>query len=426
MHSSTSNSELDLNPNAPATSVGDRETRTSTPVVEPPAPGRRPTVIKVSVPRVPRADDEFTRVVPAAPWKSVVAATAFLTLAATVAWELNARVHGYAPSLNDTPDLWAEQRAKVQPDSLVLVGTSRMLFDADLDVLEHAFGKRPVQLALAGSSPFPVLADLAKDESFRGTLILDIVPAMFLAPAGSPPMEVSQKALRRRDEWNYAQKWSHRLGMELEEHLAFLKQEDLTLKQLLKRLPIPDRASFHAPPALPPYFYTVDRDRRGRMFAEAARIGSPLQQRVATGWLPLFTMPPPPPFIPADKFGEMMTQAVEQRFKDTAQAVAKLRARGVKVVFVRMPVQGPLIDKEAAIVPLAFGWQRLVKENGVPAIDTNEYPELSAAFTLPEWSHLSAPDSVEFTKRLVPHLQQALGQADPGATAKLAASPTKG
>jgi hypothetical protein len=352
------------------------------------------------------SDLEFTRVVPALPWKGILTTVALLSLAATTAWEIHARTNGYAPSLNDTPDLWAQQRAKVKADSLVLVGTSRMLFNADLDEIEQGLGQRPIQLALAGSSPFPILADLAKDENFRGTIILDIVPGMFLAPAG-PPMEVSQKALKRRDEWNYSQKWGHQLGMVLEQQLAFLKQEDLTLKQLFKKLPIPDRANAQVGPPLPPYFYTVDRDRRGRMVAQAAIIGSPLQQRVAHGWLPLFTLPPPPSFIPAEKFQAMMGQAIEKRFKDTVRHIAALKARGVKIVFVRMPVSGPLVDKEEAIVPLAAGWGRLVRENGVPAINFSDHPELSS-FELPEWSHLSAPDSVEFTRRLVPHLQRAL------------------
>jgi hypothetical protein len=352
------------------------------------------------------SDLEFTRVVPALRWKGIVTAVALLSLAATVAWEFHARTNGYAPSLNDTPDLWVQQRARVKADSLVLVGTSRMLFNADLDEIEQGLGQRPIQLALAGSSPFPILADLAKDENFRGTIILDIVPGMFLAPAG-PPMEVSQKALKRRDEWNHSQKWGHHLGMVLEEQVAFLKQEDLALKQLLKKLPIPDRANAQVGPPLPPYFYTVDRDRRGRMIEQAAIIGSPLQQRVAHGWLPLFTLPPPPSFIPVEKFQAMMGQAIEKRFKDTVQHIAALKARGVKIVFVRMPVSGPLVDKEEAIVPLAAGWGRLVRENGVPAINFSDHPELSS-FELPEWSHLSAPDSVEFTRRLVPHLQRAL------------------
>ena len=353
------------------------------------------------------SNSDFERPVPAAPWKRIVVLVAALALAATAGWEFAARAAGYRPSLNDTPDLWAQQRQRVQADSVVLIGTSRMLFDIDLDVLERGLGARPIQLALAGSSPFPVLADLAADENFRGTLIVDIVPAMFLAPPGSPPMEVAQKALRRLHTWNLAQKWSHRLGLRLEEQLAFLKQEDLTLSQLLKRIPIPDRAEAQVGPALPPYFYTVDRDRRGRMFEEAAIVGSPLQQRVAHGWLPLFTAPPPPSYIPLEQFGAMMGRAIEQRFQDTAKHLATLRARGVKIVFVRLPVAAPLIAQEEKLVPLAGGWGRLVRENGVPAINFAEHAEL-ARFECPEWSHLSAPDSVEFTRRLLPHLQAAL------------------
>ena len=345
------------------------------------------------------SNSDFVRPVPDVPWKAVATAVALLSLGATIAWEFRARAEGYAPSLNDTADLWAQQRARVRPDSLVLLGTSRMLFDTDLDVLEQGFGRRPVQLALAGSSPFPVLADLAADPSFRGTVILDIVPAMFLAPAGSPPMEVSQKALRRTRDWNHAQKWSHALGLVLE--------EDLTLGQLLKRVPIPNRTNAQVGPALPPYFYTVDRDRRGRMFEPAAIVGSPLQQRVANGWLPLFTLPPPPSFIPIEKFQAMMGRAIEQRFQDTARHIATLRARGVKVVFVRLPVTGPLVAAEEKMVPLAAGWGRLVRENGVPAINFADHPDL-ASFDCPEWSHLSAKDSVEFTRRLVPHLKAAL------------------
>lgn len=43
----------------------------------------------------------------------------------------------------------------------------------------------------------------------------------------------------------------------------------------------------------------------------------------------------------------------------------------------------------------------------MPAIDFQSHPELSA-FECPEWSHLSAEDSVKFTRRLVPHLMLAL------------------
>ena len=222
------------------------------------------------------SDLEFTRTIPDVPWRRMLLAVALITTAATVLWEINARAAGYRPTLNDTPDLWAEARSSVKPDSLVLLGTSRMLFDVDLDLVEKELGQRPVQLSIVGSSPFPILADLASDESFRGTVLLDIVPAMYLAPAG-PPVEASQKALHRYHTWNHAQRWSHGLGVILENHIAFLKQEDLTLAKLLERLPIPNRANAQLAPALPPYFYSIDRDRRARMVEEAAIVGENLR-----------------------------------------------------------------------------------------------------------------------------------------------------
>lgn len=353
------------------------------------------------------SNSDFVRLVPDVPWRGLLAAVALLTTAATVAWELHARARGYVPTLNDTPDLWSEARARVKPDSLVLLGTSRMLFDMDLDVLEQGLGQRPVQLAVVGSSPYPILDDLAADETFRGTVLLDVVPAMYLAPPGSPPMEASEKALRRFRTWNHAQQWSHALGVQLEGRIAFTRQEDLTLGKLIERLPIPDRAGALVAPKMPPYFYTLDRDRRARMAPEAAVVGSRLQQEVTGVWLPLFSLPPPPTFIPIEAFGKMMGEAFEARFKDTARHIARIQARGGKVVFLRFPVTGPLAEREEQLAPRAATWDRLVRENGIPAIHFADHAELSA-FECPEWSHLSADDSVEFTRRLVPHLQRAL------------------
>jgi hypothetical protein len=210
--------------------------------------------------------------------------------------------------------------------------------------------------------------------------------------------------------------------VQLESHVAFLKQEDLTLDKLLDKLPIPNRANAMIGPAFPPYFYTLDRDRRARMFSEAAIVGTPLQQRVANGWLPLFTIPPPPTFIPLPAFQQMMGQAMEARFSDTAKHVAAIQKRGGKVVFLRLPVTGPLVEREEQLAPRVATWDRLLRENStVPAIHFAEHPDLKS-FDCPEWSHLSAADSVEFTRRLVPHLQAALQKRQPAQMTIAAAS----
>jgi hypothetical protein len=195
--------------------------------------------------------------------------------------------------------------------------------------------------------------------------------------------------------------------MPLEEHVAFLKQEELTLDDLLKRLPIPNRPYAQVPSRPPPYFGTLDQERRARMIEECARPGSELARMIQQIWIPLFTPPPPPTYIPKDEFEKKTGQAIEQRFRDVAAAVQKLRTRGGKIVFIRFPNSGELKKLEDRETPRAGIWNRVIKDTAAPGIYNEDFPELKG-FDCPEWSHLSAGDSVEFSKRLIPHLRKAL------------------
>jgi hypothetical protein len=350
---------------------------------------------------------EFERPIPPAPWRGIAVVITIVVITATTAWELYCRSIGYGPTLNDNEDLWTLARRKVNPESLVIAGDSRAWFDLDLDELQKGLGKRPIQLALAGSCAYPVLADLADDKTFHGTIICSVVPRLFFAPPGTPPVALSEKAVRRYHNQTLAQRASEYLAMPLEEHVAFLKQEDLTLEQLLIRLPIPNRPGALVLPRLPPYFQSVDRERRARMIEQCAEPGQ-LQRTIQQIWLGLFTPPPPPTYIPRDKFIANMNKAIQDRFRDTVAAATKLRSRGGKIVFVRFPHSGGLKALEDRDTPRAKTWDPLLKQTGVPGLYYQDFPELSG-FTCPEWSHLSAGDSVEFTKRLVPHLRSALG-----------------
>lgn len=219
-------------------------------------------------------------------------------------------------------------------------------------------------------------------------------------------MDRAQKAVQRYHGQTWAQRASHELSIPLELSFAFLKQDDLTLDALLDELPIPNRPYALVPPSLPPYFCSIDRERRARMVEQCARPG-PLQNKVRSRWARLFTPPPPPSYIPTEKFLAGIKEAIEARYRDTKTCVDKVRARGGKVVFVRFPVSGPLKELEDKNTPRAQTWEPLLKQTGAPGIYFEDFPEL-ASFACPEWSHLSAGDSVEFTKRLVPHLREAL------------------
>jgi hypothetical protein len=352
---------------------------------------------------------EFERPIPPAPWRGIAVVVAITIIAATIAWELYCRSLGYGPTLKDNEDLWTFRRRLVRPESIVIIGDSRAWFDSDLDGIEKGLGKRPLQLAMAGSTAWPVLADLANDDNFHGTIICSVVPRLFFAPAGTPPMDHAEKGVKRFHNQTPAQRVSEFLAMPLEEHVAFLKPDDLSLEALLNKLPIPNRPAALVPPRFPPYFQTEDRERRARMWDKCSEPGSELAKEIQQIWIPLFSPPPPPTYIPKNVFLAQMGESIQKRFSDVTDAVKKLRARGGKIVFVRFPCSGGLKELEDRITPREQTWDPLLKMTGAPGIYYSDFPELSG-FVCPEWSHLSAGDSVEFTQRLVPHLRDALNR----------------
>ncbi len=349
---------------------------------------------------------EFARPIPPIQWRGITVVVVIVVMAACTGWELYCRSIGYGPTLNDNEDLWTLRRRAVKPESIVIIGDSRAWFDVDLGEIEKGLGRRPIQLAMPGACGYPVLEDLARQESFHGTIICSVVPKLLFAPPGTFPVDRGEKAVKRFHSQTPAQRVSEYLAFPLEEHVAFLKQDDLTLPDYLNRLQIPNRPNAQVPPPFPPYFQTVDRERRARMIPQCDDPNGELARRIQRGWIPLFS-PPPPSFVPLDVFMAQMKQSIEQRFRDITAAVQRIRARGGNVVFVRFPHSGALKELEDRDTPRAQTWDPLIKVTGAPGIYYSDFPEL-AGFTCPEWSHLSAGDSVEFTKRLVPHLREAL------------------
>jgi hypothetical protein len=349
---------------------------------------------------MPLSTFNFERPIPEQAWGRIGIIAAAIVLVATIGWELRVRALGYGPSYNDTPDFWAEQRSRVKPDSVVIIGDSRAWYNLDLGELEKGLGNRPIQLALPGSCAYPVLAHFADDPTFRGTVLCSIVPGMFFAPGGFL-LANSEKALKRYRDQTPAQWIGHKLGLPLESVFAFLNKEDLALRVLVNKIQLPNRLGTQLMPQLPPYFCHNDRERRARMTPQAEH--GPLRDRIRAIWVPLFTPPPPPPDVPPESFQAQMAKAMDQRMKDTVSAVTRIRERGGEVIFIRFPVTGEVKKLEDQFTPRERIWDPMIQLTAAPGIYFTDYPEL-ADFECPEWSHLSAADSVEFTRRLVPHL----------------------
>ncbi len=336
--------------------------------------------------------------VPDRPWTTLGAVALVVSLVVVAGWEAACRSWGYGPSRDDTPEFWAEHRDRAVGDALVVIGSSRVLFDLDLPTLERGMGRRPVQLAVVGSSPRPFFADLAGDESFRGTLIVGVTPNLYFVPGG-PLLEKAEKWVKERSARSPSRRASATLYAPLDRRLAFLNPEDLTLGAMLRELPIANREKSAIPPRLPPYIGGLDDDRQLRMSERLARDPA-FQERIKGIWKPLLQAAPP--MAP-----EVLAKLRDQHVAESAEWVRRIRSRGGKVVFVRPPSTGWFREFEQQTVPTAGYWGELLAGTEAPGIHFEHHPSL-AGFDCPEWSHLTAEDAVRYTEALVPLLKEAL------------------
>jgi len=356
------------------------------------------------------SDSGLARSIPRGHWARSCAIAACIAFLATGAWEMRVRALGYSPSLNDTTDLWASLRTQVEdaPEQTVIVGSSRILFDFDLDTYARYFEKpRPIQLAMPGTNPLQLLESVAAEESFRGTLLLGVTPALWFVPEGMP-VEQARQAVGRYENWSPSQRAGLALGKPLQKTFAFMNPEDLQLSQLIARIELPNRraAQPNIPPLLPPYFNTIDDVRQARMW-ERCDFGTPLAQRIQEIWIPLFTPPPPPPHLSEEEFGAMMAANVQSTLDRIGKAVEAVRQRGGRIVFVRLPSTGTLRELENRFTPRQGFYDRMLEAAAAPGIHFEDFPQL-ASFDCPEWSHLTAEDAVRFTAALMPLLDEAL------------------
>jgi hypothetical protein len=359
----------------------------------------------------PLAPDDFVRPVPHGNWFVSFVVALVVALGTIGAWELHVRSLGFEPTLDDTGDLWAANRSKISSDNsgrTVVIGSSRTQFDFDLDAYATYFKtEKPIQLALPGSVPLPVLENLAADENVSGTVIVGVVPGLFFAPPNAFPFQNSLDAIERFEDWSPSQQSGHWLGLFLDKNLAFIEKEEHTLGKLLaKWTKLPNRPDAQVPPTLPPYFCSLAEDRRARLW-EGCGFGSPLAERIQNIWIPLFTPPPTPPIFTDEEFRAMFMASVESYLERTTAAVDKIRARGGKVVFVRFPSSDKLREMENQLSPRPVFWEAILARTGAPGIHFEDYPGLSE-FKCPEWSHLRSEDADIFSERLMPILAEKL------------------
>ena len=247
-----------------------------------------------------------------------------------VAWETYWRLEGYEPGFEETKDLWALNRGRVGTgaDAFVLIGSSRMNFDLDLDMWEQDWnGRRPVMPAKPGTCPRAYLTDSANYPEFKGTVLCGVTPVLFCVPDLLPPVGSAQENVDYFRTWSLVQKSGRLLSIPVESAFASINAEDLSLKQLIDRrwLPLSNRQSPLLIPPFPPYFGRIDLERRNHMWAKMERDPG-LQAFVQQIWIPHWEHTP-----------TLEGEGLDALLARIRSEVAMIQARGGEVVFLRLP-----------------------------------------------------------------------------------------
>jgi hypothetical protein len=284
----------------------------------------------------------------------------------------------------------------------VLVGSSRMLFDLDIEEFhEAAGGPRPIQLATVGTNELFMLEQLA-DSTFRGTAVVSFVPGLTFLPARAAT-RIVREGVERYQHGSLSQRASSWLWQQLDSRLACLDTNELTVRKLVEQLDLPQRDGLDGDALFLPSVHHVDEERRGYMNPRVVT-DHDVSDQIEANWV--FPDPPskdPPAQLAAEREG-LRQQILWREYI----AVTKIRGRGGRVIYVRFPSSGGVLEREDRDFPRARTWDALLAVTGAPGIHFQDHPEL-ASFPCPEWSHLSATDSVEFTRRLMPLLVPYLG-----------------
>ena len=327
------------------------------------------------------------RDIPQQPWGRIMGFVAVALALGITALEVNARRIGLNPGdLDNSEVAWVKERVRSESADVAIVGDSRILFDTDLDRFEALTGKRPVQLAIHGTSALTLLEDAASNENFRGLLIVGLADTMFFQP-----FDGYGGYVKRRGDFTSP---SGQLGIEidhiLQRRLAFL-DSNYRLSVAAHRLDPDFRPGVEGPKH---DIWKVQEVGENRATSMWPRVEHDLAYRARTRWA-WKGFKEKYPYTP---------QLIAKGHARAVKAVAAIRARGGEVVFVRPPSDIHLRVNEEAQLPKTKGWDALLRNTQAVGVHNDDLPAEVQNLTLPEWSHLNRACATVFTDAYVRRL----------------------
>lgn len=342
----------------------------------------------------PRFEDVTEREIPVTRLPAIAWMVLVLVVAGVAAWEWKMRSLGLeAGDLDDSKSAWSVERRKLaagEHDDVVIIGSSRILFDTNLAAWQEVTGRRPIQLALAGTNPRPHLKALADDSDYAGLVVIDMTPDLFFTDwPGIPEFAGLPEYWKEESPSN---RFGHLVDVQLQRRFAFLDSA-YRLGTLIDRLPVRDREGVRGP-VRDVWKVWQTSDRRQTSLWSRIVTDERLREHARWVWGPFDGAP-------------IEQELIDRVIEDVRLDIEKIRARGGEVAFVRCPSAGLYYESENWAAPRAKTWDPLLARTGSVGVHFEDDPEMRNV-EVPEWSHVSPADSPVFTRAYVRALAREL------------------
>ncbi len=239
------------------------------------------------------------------------------------------------------------------------------------------FKVSPANLSIDGNPPFPVLKNLANDDKFSGIVFCSILP-QWLAEK-TPKKNRAAKWVRKYHKKTILSNIDTYLSILLQKTFVF-RNQGLSPKNLKKQI---KKGQWPVPPYSP---MRLDRFREARFTDENT-------QKI------LFSRIKRAKEI-SQQSEIISTQGLYERINAVKKDVKKIKQRGGKVIFIRMPSSGEIRKIEAATWPKSRYWDVFADNISSPTIHFEERKELRN-FHCPDGSHLDVTEAKKFTTQLL-------------------------
>jgi len=336
---------------------------------------------------------------PVGGWPRTWAAVLLLTALPLALWDGYLRTHGFRPQVLAPDEGFMLSLAAVPRATTVVLGTSRIQAALDPGPFREVMGGRPpVNLALAGESPLPLLEYLADSTAWSGLLVVELLP--YYAFDGTQEGAASATRLLARfarDRVSPASMTESWLRVHVSQYLAF-REPDLLPARLIETLRAGRRPE--------PWVLHLRPDRFGPLALRAlvtkrrwdARTGfqDVGYQRIETNGKPA-----------SDAEYAAITARIEH-------ATNRILDRGGRVAFVYLAACGRRLEIEERRFPRARYWDPLAARTRAVAIASADIPELTR-FACFDGSHIDEHDAPAYSRGLADAIKAALASGRTGA-----------